>query len=154
MLSNNGLCLCTAAQYVLLFLVRFNNSDRFQIYVVTRSYSSRPFLCALGQSHPLCRTGHVLGNTRFHQLYWGLERLPNPPFCFGGGSGFETRAWTLSLRKLGPVNIWWSVIVGVIISKSAQERAARGRACNYIKFQTGWNLPPVLKIVTCMRSWA
>ena len=48
MLSNNGSCLCAAAQYVLLFLVRFNNSDRFQIYVVTRSYSSRPFLRALG----------------------------------------------------------------------------------------------------------
>ena len=47
MLSNNGLCLCAAVQYVLLFLVRFNNSDRFQIYGVTRSYSSRPFLCTL-----------------------------------------------------------------------------------------------------------
>ena len=35
------------AQDVLLFLVRFNNSARFEIYGVTRSSSSRPFLCAL-----------------------------------------------------------------------------------------------------------
>ena len=50
MLSNNGLCPCAAAQYVLLFLIWFNDSDQFQIYVqvVTGSYSSRPFLCALG----------------------------------------------------------------------------------------------------------
>ena len=35
------------AQGMLLFLVRFNNSTRFEIYGVTRSSSSRPFLCAL-----------------------------------------------------------------------------------------------------------
>ena len=35
------------AQGMLLFLVRFNNSARFEIYGVTRSSSSRPFLCAL-----------------------------------------------------------------------------------------------------------
>ena len=35
------------AQVMLLFLVRFNNSVRFEIYGVTRSSSSRPFLCAL-----------------------------------------------------------------------------------------------------------
>ena len=34
-------------QGVLLFLVRFNNSGQFEIYGVTRSSSSRPFLCAL-----------------------------------------------------------------------------------------------------------
>ena len=47
MLSNNGLCLhvCAAtAQYVLLFLERFNNSDWFQIYGVTRFYSSRSYV--------------------------------------------------------------------------------------------------------------
>ena len=32
---------------MLLFLVRFNNSTQFEIYRVTRSYSSCPFLCAL-----------------------------------------------------------------------------------------------------------
>ena len=32
--------------------------------------------------------------------------------------------------------------------KNAEERAARVRACNYVKFETGRNLPPVLKIVT------
>ena len=37
------------AQGVLLFLVHFNNSARFEIYRVTRSSSSRPFLCALDQ---------------------------------------------------------------------------------------------------------
>ena len=49
MLSNNGLhvCLCTAVQYVLLFLVLAVNSDWFQTYGVTLSYSSRLFLCAL-----------------------------------------------------------------------------------------------------------
>jgi len=31
---------------------------------------------------------------------------------------------------------------------SAQERVARVRACNYVKIKTGWNFPPVLKIVT------
>ena len=31
MLSNNGLCLCIAVQYMLLFLVQFNISDQFQI---------------------------------------------------------------------------------------------------------------------------
>ena len=45
MLSNNGLCLWAAVQYI--FLVQFNNSDQFQIHRVTRSYSSPPFLCAL-----------------------------------------------------------------------------------------------------------
>ena len=31
---------------------------------------------------------------------------------------------------------------------SAEERAARGRACNCVKFQTSRNLLPVLKTVT------
>ena len=52
MLSNNGLCIRAAAQYVLLFLVWFNNSDPFQIYGVTRSYSSHLFLCALAVGCP------------------------------------------------------------------------------------------------------
>ena len=42
MLSNNGLCLRAAAKYMLLFLAIIP-----QIYGVTRSYSSRLFLCAL-----------------------------------------------------------------------------------------------------------
>ena len=36
------------AQGMLLFLVHFNNSAWFEIYGVTGSSSSRPFLCALG----------------------------------------------------------------------------------------------------------
>ena len=46
------MCLATTAyvymQYLLLFLVWFNNSDQFQIYIVTRSYSSCLLLCTLG----------------------------------------------------------------------------------------------------------
>ena len=39
-----------------------------------------------------------------------------------------------------------------IINHFKQERkewATRLRACNYVKIETGWNFPPVLKIVTC-----
>ena len=43
MLSNNGLCLCTATT----IFIWFNNSNRFQIYGVACSYSSCPLLCAL-----------------------------------------------------------------------------------------------------------
>ena len=43
MLSNNGLCLRTATT----IFIRFNNSNRFQIYGVACSYSSCPLLCAL-----------------------------------------------------------------------------------------------------------
>ena len=39
------------AQGVLLFLVCFNNSTRFEIYGVTCSSSSRLFLCALARTH-------------------------------------------------------------------------------------------------------
>ena len=49
MLSNNGLCLRAAVQYVLLFLAPFNNSDWSQIYELIHSYSSRSFLCALAR---------------------------------------------------------------------------------------------------------
>ena len=42
------LCLRIAVQYVLLFLVWFNNSHRFQIL---RSYALHPFLCTLAQGH-------------------------------------------------------------------------------------------------------
>ena len=35
------------AQCMLLFLVLAGNSTLFRFYVVTHSYSSRPFLCAL-----------------------------------------------------------------------------------------------------------
>jgi len=34
------------------------------------------------------------------------------------------------------------------MSKTAQERVTRVRACNYVKIATGRNFPPVLKIVT------
>ena len=57
MLSNNFLRLCATVQCLLLFLVWFNNFDRFQIYGVTYSYSSRPFMCVLALSRP----GHMAG---------------------------------------------------------------------------------------------
>ena len=38
---------------------------------------------------------------------------------------------------------------GYIKLQECIRTVARVRACNYIKFETGWNLPPVLKIVTC-----
>ena len=34
------------------------------------------------------------------------------------------------------------------VLKSAQEQVARVRVCNYVKFKSGRNLLPVLKIVT------
>ena len=51
MLTNNGLCLCTAVQYV-LFLVLMVNSTRFRIYVVTRSYSSHTLSALVGTKGP------------------------------------------------------------------------------------------------------
>ena len=50
---------------MLLFLVWFNNSNQFQIYGVTRSYSSRPFLYALAWSMKfIVRTIHVSGGSK------------------------------------------------------------------------------------------
>ena len=45
MLSNTMAYVNTAyAGHVTAFSIRFNNSDRFQFYGVTRSYSNRLFL--------------------------------------------------------------------------------------------------------------
>ena len=52
MLNNNAYVLCTAVQYVLLFLVLAVNLSSFEFCVVTRSYSSRLFLCALAPCYP------------------------------------------------------------------------------------------------------
>ena len=65
MLSNNGLCLLTAVQYVLLFLVWFNNSTGFKF---TRSYSSRPFLCTLVEVHVAMHTVGRVSVGRSYQL--------------------------------------------------------------------------------------
>ena len=51
----------------LLLLVWFNNSTRFQIYRVTRPYSSCPFLCALVQNYT---------------LYWKISRVCCPLYCY------------------------------------------------------------------------
>ena len=51
---------CAAAQYVLLFLVRFNNSDRFQIYGVTNSSSSRhSYVLLVGRWGPYVHKGDL-----------------------------------------------------------------------------------------------
>ena len=60
MLSNINILrsLCS----VLLFLVLAGNSALFQFYVVTRSYSSRPFLCALDEGYyktPVMGGAHI-----------------------------------------------------------------------------------------------
>ena len=47
MLNNNGLCQCSMHRASNIFSILAVNSDRFRIYRVTRSYSSRPFLCTL-----------------------------------------------------------------------------------------------------------
>ena len=47
--------------------------------------------------------------------------------------------WHLKLRHI-------PVVTYTI--KSTQEWVARVRVCNFSKFETGLNLPPVLKIVT------
>ena len=77
MLSNNGLCLRTATLYVLLFLVQFNNSDQFELYGVTRSYSSRPFLCALGQTYvqSIAQPSYMLNTL----CVWQSPSPPPPP---------------------------------------------------------------------------
>ena len=36
----------------------------------------------------------------------------------------------------------------VILGKREFKRAARVRVCDYVKFETSQNLPPILKIVT------
>ena len=41
-----------------------------------------------------------------------------------------------------------SNIGGYRIKQGRIRTAARVRACNYVKFETGQNLPPVLKMVT------
>ena len=42
--ANNGLCLCTAAQYVLLFLVWFNNSKFTELHALTLAACSYALL--------------------------------------------------------------------------------------------------------------
>ena len=59
-LSNHGLYLCTAAQYMLLFLVLAVNSNWFQIYRVTCSYSSHLFLCAIGPKQSYLEVVHLV----------------------------------------------------------------------------------------------
>ena len=52
-----------------------------------------------------------------------------------------------SLTVNEPCNASVLYYIPYIHAKSAQERATRVRACNYVKIETGWNFSPVLKIV-------
>ena len=72
MLSNNALCLRTAAQ-LCVTIVWFNNSDWFQIYRITHSYSSHLFLW-----HSWCCRMERFWSvtiTSVHVLYTGSDRL-------------------------------------------------------------------------------
>ena len=53
MLSNNGLCLHTTAQYVLLFLVLAVNSARFQSYTLLLDLATRSYALFL---EPTCHS--------------------------------------------------------------------------------------------------
>ena len=74
-------------QGVLLFLVRFNNSAQFEIYRVTRSSSSRLFLCALAELNSAILLYIVLALTNIQD---SLDRkglkivwIPLPSVCLG-----------------------------------------------------------------------
>ena len=92
MLSNNGLCLHAAVQYV-LFLVRFNNSDWSQIYRLIHSYSSHPFLiiCALAR--------YIVVTSR-------LSYIPNTSLVPAQQirMTFNTQTWLLGICNLHPDN--------------------------------------------------
>ena len=66
------------------------------------------------------------------------HKLPNYNLSLVGGH----------LPNIIPANFSATKPVVMYNIKSAKERVARVRACNYIKFKTGQNLPLVLKIVT------
>ena len=76
MLSNNVLRLHAAAQYVLLFLALAVNSDWFQIYEVTCSYSNHPFLCTL--VHDIYTKLSVVANT-------DMKLITDPPTVYSLG---------------------------------------------------------------------
>ena len=76
-LSNNGLCLCKHAQYVLLFLVLAVNSDRFE---VTYFYFSCRFLWTLLVTILSCFCGNR--GILFSQYWWEVVTL----FSYTAGS--------------------------------------------------------------------
>ena len=63
------------------------------------------------------------------------------------GEGEDLRCEGLSQSYLCLVS-YLPCHTGDYLVKSAQERAARVRACIYVKFKIGRNLLPVLKIIT------
>ena len=81
-----------------------------------------------GLCYSLEHTCSVQFPTHFHH---SLAPRPLPPSLWGEYP-----------REQGYSSLW-SLWV-----KSAQERVARVRACDYIKFETGQNLPLAIKIVT------
>ena len=81
-------------QYVLLFLTLVVNSNRFKFYnVVTCSYSSHPFLCALINLSTL-----ALSCTLLHTLAHSCTLQVNPEE--GGGIDWESKVDRLLVMKM------------------------------------------------------
>ena len=76
---------------VLLFLALAVNSAQFRIYVVTCSYSSRPFLCALELSYTVCTGSHVLYCS--YRFYTEDAAEKN--------DGYRAAGYTIELRDTG-----------------------------------------------------
>ena len=79
MLSNNGLCLRAAAQYVLLFLVLMVNSNRFH-KIPKREYNQKSLLTksTAGISHMLTSIVNFAKAYRLHIFLSHTTHLPSP----------------------------------------------------------------------------
>ena len=91
---------------------------------------------------------HLLVPPLAHFCFFHASRITA---CTVGGCTLERKTFfaTTSFKKGQWLVFEGGPILGRLrVHKSAQERAARVRACNTVKFETGWNLPPVLQIVT------
>ena len=111
------------AQGVLLFLVRFNNSTRFEIYGVTRSSSSRPFLCTLDKPEtppPNLNSANIYlqsvwGQTaKYFRLYgsqamWGEDPGPRLPPHWEKLWFWHTEGWLAGLPQ-------WSMLTPLCLS--------------------------------------
>ena len=84
-----------------------------------------------------------------------LGRLKVPPSPSGSAAlgshiGFSINPRENWLRMLLLASAIVSYIARLNIwSQECIATVTRVRVCNYVKLETGWNLPPVLKIVTC-----
>ena len=105
MLSNNGLCLRAAVQYMLLFLARFNNSDWSQIYRLIHSYSSRSFLCALAR-YIVVTSRFLCALARYIVVTSRLSYIPNTSLVPAQHirMTFNTQTWLLGICNLHTEN--------------------------------------------------